>query len=245
MIQFNLSDYISFKLVASIITISSHLNQTTPPPEPIRLPTPSPTQPSPISRSNINVLRQRSDLEVRIPDSKINIPNISIPSRARINLEDHRRTPTPTSTSTPRISHPTPTLKPTKSPTPTPQPPTPTPEPIQPESTGNSITDIVNDYRQDHNLSGLHADDDICDVAEARARQASREFSHDGFEAGVSRLAYSKAAENLWQGEPFSLERMINSWNDSPGHQRNLVGDYNFGCGARHHHTVAFIFIKR
>jgi uncharacterized protein YkwD len=109
----------------------------------------------------------------------------------------------------------------------------------------SEITAAVNQYRQQHSLPPLQETPQICEVAQKRAQEASQNFSHDGFIAAVKHLDYQKAAENLWQGTPFEVPRVIEGWEQSPSHKYNLEGEFNFGCGVRYDNTAAFIFIRR
>jgi uncharacterized protein YkwD len=117
----------------------------------------------------------------------------------------------------------------------------PTTEPI----TGTvTLNEAVNIYRTGHGLPGLNTRPDLCRAAEQRGQQITADFSHNGFEAAISGLTYEAAAENIWRGEPFSTEKAINGWNESPGHKANLLGNYTFGCGAVANGRAVYLFLR-
>lgn len=143
----------------------------------------------------------------------------------------------------------TPAIPPT--PTPSPQPqlkPTPTPT-TQSEPIEKSLNQAVNDYRQDLGKSPIQDRDDLCELASVRAQEAHDEFNHDKFnlraQSGeLDYLQYTEIAENIWQGTPVSTDRIIQGWHDSSSHRQTMQDDWNYGCGAIHQNTAAFIFMN-
>jgi uncharacterized protein YkwD len=259
MFHINLTDLIATNLLASLITFSAQFNSSINQPTSINLQSSSTTisisqnsrspVPTPTPKSLYDRLSQRKTSNAILIPSPTSRPT-SNPTSTPI--------PIPTIVIPTPVVYSTPTLYPTAPPIPavtvsiklpgSVQLPTPNASPTQRPSESTSVYDItatVNTYRVSHNRTPLLESTDICQVAQKRAIEADQNFSHSGFIEGVKDLSYQKAAENLWQGQPFSLDTMIHSWDNSPGHQQNLIGDYNYGCGVRHGNTVAFIFIKR
>lgn len=104
--------------------------------------------------------------------------------------------------------------------------------------TGNmeeSILYYINDHRHSLGLVSLQP------VTEA-ARQAYRHskdmadrktgFGHEGFDQRIQAIKQqsgwiSASAENVAYGQ-LSAREVVNGWLNSPGHKRNIEGDYRF-----------------
>ncbi|NES67376.1 MAG: CAP domain-containing protein, partial [Okeania sp. SIO2D1] len=80
-------------------------------------------------------------------------------------------------------------------------------------------------------------------------------FSHDGFQQRVKvisqQIPYKSAAENIANNMGYSNpgEKAVEGWIGSPGHHKNMVGDYNLsgiGIAQNSEGTYYFnqIFIK-
>lgn len=117
----------------------------------------------------------------------------------------------------------------------------------------------VNQYRQSQNLPPLEANDRIAQEARSHS-QAMAEgrvpFSHDGFEGRVeaigSALTYRSAAENVAYNQGFGdpVSQAVRGWIESPGHQKNMVGDFDLtGVGiaknTQGEYYFTQIFIKK
>lgn len=105
-------------------------------------------------------------------------------------------------------------------------------------TTGNmeeSILYYINDHRHSLGLVSLQP------VAEA-ARQAYRhskdmadrktDFGHEGFDQRIQAIKQqsgwiSASAENVAYGQ-LSAREVVNGWLNSPGHKRNIEGNYRF-----------------
>ena len=124
---------------------------------------------------------------------------------------------------------------------PTPATVPPTTEPITGAVT---LNEAVNIYRAGHGLTKLNTRQDLCRAAEQRGQQIIADFSHNGFETAISGLTYEATAENIWRGEPFSIEKVINGWDESHGHKANLLGNYTYGCGAVTDNRVVYLFLR-
>ncbi len=96
------------------------------------------------------------------------------------------------------------------------------------------ILELVNEHRQSIGKGALK----MIDVASAQAIQHSRDmmnkntpFGHEGFEDRVDVIKKSvgfinAAAENVAYGQ-LTAEEVVNGWLHSPGHRKNIEGDYN------------------
>ena len=117
---------------------------------------------------------------------------------------------------------------------------------------------LVNRYRQSHNLPPLIADPAISAQAKAHSEEMARSgnMSHDGFNQradSVSKtIVYRSAAENVafnaGHGQPELVA--VKGWIASPGHQRNMRGQYDLtGIGvaqnAKGEYYFTQIFIRK
>ena len=162
--------------------------------------------------------------------------------------------PLPTNTSAPAAS-------PTNKPDPTKTPPTPTlqnePLPtsasvrIIPTSSGvsrQSLQDATNAYRAAAGKNALSLRDDLCELAGTRAREISSSFDHGGFRSRVDSgelkaLNYKGVAENIWHGSG-DAARIVKDWSDSSGHNKNLLEDWQWGCGAHVDGYAAYLYLR-
>ncbi len=100
----------------------------------------------------------------------------------------------------------------------------------------------VNQYRLSRNLPPLRSDARISYEARRHSQAMAKgtaPFSHDGFENRVKAITatipYLKAGENLAfiQGYPDLVGTAVQGWINSPGHRKNMEGDFNLaGVGA-------------
>ncbi len=117
---------------------------------------------------------------------------------------------------------------------------------------------LVNKYRQTKNLPPLTMDPAIVAEAKAHSEQMARSgnMSHDGFNdrvASVSKtIVYRSAAENVAYNMGYGKPELvaIQDWIESPGHQHNMVGQYDLtGIGvtrnARGEYYFTQIFIRK
>ncbi|MCY7336127.1 MAG: CAP domain-containing protein [Chamaesiphon sp.] len=117
---------------------------------------------------------------------------------------------------------------------------------------------LVNRYRQSRNLPPLVADPAISAQAKAHSEEMARSstMSHDGFNQradSVSKtIVYRSAAENVafnaGHGQPELVA--VKGWIASPGHQRNMRGQYDLtGIGvaqnAKGEYYFTQIFIRK
>ncbi|MGK7931305.1 MAG: CAP domain-containing protein [Microcystaceae cyanobacterium] len=94
----------------------------------------------------------------------------------------------------------------------------------------------VNQYRLSQQLPPLKMNARISQIARVYSQKmASKQatFSHDGFDQRVKAMQRSiplrSAAENLayLKGYPDLATTAVQGWINSPGHQKNMVGDFN------------------
>lgn len=95
------------------------------------------------------------------------------------------------------------------------------------------LMDKINEFRLSHGLSTVSIDSKTCQFASIRAKEISRNFSHDGF---TSRLAtnqlpyasYTLVTENIAQNSRY--QDIVDNWSKSPVHSDNMQKDTPFVC---------------
>jgi uncharacterized protein YkwD len=119
------------------------------------------------------------------------------------------------------------------------------------------ILTLINQHRTAMGLNELQ----MLDVASTEAQQHSLDmekgttpFGHDGFENRVADIRnvtgfVSGAAENVAYGN-LTAAQVVDGWLHSPGHKKNIEGNYNFtgiGTVQRQDGVIFFtqIFIKK
>jgi uncharacterized protein YkwD len=98
-----------------------------------------------------------------------------------------------------------------------------------------SIHNQVNRYRQAQNLPPLAFDQTIAEQARAHSLSManSGRISHNGFDGRAEvigqTIAYRSVAENVASNQGYENpdNTAIKGWIKSPGHQRNMVGDFD------------------
>lgn len=94
----------------------------------------------------------------------------------------------------------------------------------------------VNQYRQSQNLPPLTLNSTISEQAKIHSQNMAVgkvPFSHEGFEGRVKAIpqtiTYRSAAENVATNYGYSdpATQAVKGWINSPGHQENMVGDFN------------------
>ncbi|WP_287524353.1 CAP domain-containing protein [Okeania sp. SIO2C2] len=131
---------------------------------------------------------------------------------------------------------------------------------ISPDVNGleKSVFAQINQYRKSRNLPPLQWDNTIAQQSRIHAQQMASgqtTFSHDGFQQRVKvisqKIPYKSAAENLANNFGYNNpgEQAVQGWIGSPGHHKNMVGDYNLsgiGIALNSEGTYYFnqIFIK-
>lgn len=125
---------------------------------------------------------------------------------------------------------------------------------ISPDISGleKSVFAQVNQYRNSQNLPPLKWDNTIAKESRIHAQQMASgktTFSHDGFQERVKvisqQIQLQSAAENLANNFGYNNpgEQAVEGWIDSPGHQKNMVGDYNLsGIGITQNSEGTYYF---
>ena len=145
-----------------------------------------------------------------------------------------------------------PEARPFPTPEPTTIPVSPSPTPTPPPANKNtivrakisSLNDDLNTYRRAHGLPELKTRDDLCQSAERRNSEIKSDFSHQGFGEAFAGIPFKANGENIWQGNPYTNERVIESWDNSAGHRANMLGDWIYGCGVGSGMNAVFLFMR-
>ena len=94
----------------------------------------------------------------------------------------------------------------------------------------------INQYRKARNLPPLILDNSISQQARIHSQnmaQGKVTFSHEGFEKRIesvtSTISYRSAAENVAYNQGYSdpVDKAVAGWIKSPGHHKNMIGNYN------------------
>ncbi|MGN6567756.1 MAG: CAP domain-containing protein [Flavipsychrobacter sp.] len=104
---------------------------------------------------------------------------------------------------------------------------------IDTSTMAKAVLYYVNQHRQGVGLPPLQLNTTLCDIARGHSINMAHgavPFSHDGFEERVSEAwklipPQSPAAENIAEGVK-SAKAVVNLWLRSPGHRRNIEGNY-------------------
>ncbi|MBD2040944.1 CAP domain-containing protein [Microcoleus sp. FACHB-672] len=122
-----------------------------------------------------------------------------------------------------------------------------------------SIHDQVNQYRASQKLPPLKLDPRISEVCRQHSKGMASEgvpFGHEGFEQRANAIeksiAYRSVAENVAYNFGYSNpgKQAVEGWIKSPGHQKNMVGDFDLtGIGivknAKGEYYFTQIFVRR
>ncbi len=111
---------------------------------------------------------------------------------------------------------------------------------------------LVNKYRVSQHLKPLKDNAIIAKEAEIHSKNmanGSVAFSHDGFDNRVDRIrnkvkdAY-EFAENVAYG-PKTAQKVVDNWLASPGHKKNIEGDFNLsGIGVAQNNSGRIYFTQ-
>lgn len=99
------------------------------------------------------------------------------------------------------------------------------------------MVEIINDYRNKHNISHVKISYELCRIAEIRAKEASVLWSHtrhDGL--GIDSLInpnieWSIAGENLAKFKNATSKEIVDAWMQSETHRANLLNEKYEFCG--------------
>jgi uncharacterized protein YkwD len=92
---------------------------------------------------------------------------------------------------------------------------------------------FVNEFRRSKGLPALQANSYISSVALGHSRDmltGKSPFGHDGFRQRIDQISsrlgkLHVAAENVASG-PMDAREVVDGWLHSPGHRRNIMGDF-------------------
>jgi uncharacterized protein YkwD len=112
-------------------------------------------------------------------------------------------------------------------------PPSTVPPKAAATSVSRQILVFVNEYRRSKGLPALQANSFISSVALGHSRDmltGKTPFGHDGFRDRINRISgqlgkLHVAAENVASG-PMGAREVVDGWLHSPGHRRNIEGDF-------------------
>jgi len=102
------------------------------------------------------------------------------------------------------------------------------------------MTDLVNEHRLANGLPALKLDETLCDIAEVRAEEISRKFSHERPDGTSSNTVFNEfdvqksySGENIANYYKKSTTGVMNAWVNSEKHYENILSsDYeNIGVG--------------
>ncbi len=111
-----------------------------------------------------------------------------------------------------------------------------------PASMPGDILRYVNEYRHSKHLPPLQANSYISSIALDHSRNmltGKTPFGHEGFKDRIALIRkrlgpLHVAAENVASG-PMSAREVVDGWLHSPGHRRNIEGDFRLtGIGLAH-----------
>jgi uncharacterized protein YkwD len=123
-------------------------------------------------------------------------------------------------------------------------------------SQSKQILTYVNQYRRSKGLPALKPSSFISSVALQHSRDmlsGKTPFGHEGFNARINQISarlghLHVAAENVASG-PMGAREVVDGWLKSPGHRRNIEGDFRLtgiGLAARADGMIYFtqIFVR-
>lgn len=103
--------------------------------------------------------------------------------------------------------------------------PTPTPVYLNAET----ISLLVNKWRQSEGLKPFTKSDFLCNIAQSRIAKVKNNWSHEGFEGSRFCTTACNLGENLAK-EYISEEETLDAWLHSSSHAANLRATYTKSC---------------
>ena len=100
---------------------------------------------------------------------------------------------------------------------------------------------IINEYRIENHLSPVTVNEQACKFAKIRAKEASPDWSHNGFHKREKLLAKTGYIwyENL--ATDFATDKeVLEGWKASPSHNKTLLSNIKYACVSRYKNTWAF-----
>jgi len=102
--------------------------------------------------------------------------------------------------------------------------------------TAPKILEMVNSFRESHGLNPLKLNPIISSIAKNHTVKMAHhdiELGHSGFSGRAHTLMHNipqtrNVAENVAFHDLDNVKRLVNLWLNSPGHKKNILGNYNF-----------------
>jgi uncharacterized protein YkwD len=116
-----------------------------------------------------------------------------------------------------------------------------------------AIYQQVNQYRKSRNLPPLVIDPNISAQAKAHSQAMAKtgHLTHNGFQGRVAvlsnQISYRNAAENVAYNQGYNRPDLVavKGWIESPGHHRNMIGQYDLtGIGVTKNESGAYYFTQ-
>jgi uncharacterized protein YkwD len=101
---------------------------------------------------------------------------------------------------------------------------------------GKKCLELTNEFRLKNNLPKLVWDDSIWAISYTHSENMGKKkvpFSHNGFDQRIAKFpfVYYSAGENVFMAQGYSqyiiAEQAVNGWINSPGHRKNLLGNFS------------------
>ena len=112
----------------------------------------------------------------------------------------------------------------------------------------------VNEFRQSNDLKPLTLNAIISSQAQEHSLEMARRgdtISHRGFDARLKEIrktiSYQAAAENIASNARYEnpAQNAVEGWKNSPGHRKNMLGDYNLtGIGVAQNERGDYFFTQ-
>jgi uncharacterized protein YkwD len=123
--------------------------------------------------------------------------------------------------------------KPTSAPVPTEAIPE---KQVQTQNPVDFIMNQINSYRIANGLFAFESHSAVCGFAEIRLNELQNSFSHSGFDQRLQNgtfpyPGFSSVAENI--ADSSSYTNVFEMWQNSRGHNQNLLSDLKYACVAR------------
>jgi len=122
------------------------------------------------------------------------------------------------------------------------------------DAIAQDIHQQINQYRQSQNLPPLKLNPTITQQAQQHSQEMATgqvPFSHQGFEQRAEKISqavqYRSVAENVAYNQGYSdpAENAVSGWLKSPGHYKNIVGDFDLtGIGVAQNEAGEYYFTQ-
>lgn len=103
--------------------------------------------------------------------------------------------------------------------------PAPSPYPFSEDK----LWSLVNDWQTSQGWKPYIKDQRLCDLADIRLEETSKDWSHNGFFAHSKDFVNINLGENLAR-DYITEETTLKAWLKSPSHKKNLTSPYTYSC---------------